>query len=57
MLNANKCNLIIKYEILYLTSKDKRNEVLLKYFDYIGKLGEFSDDHLWGAITFQPINW
>lgn len=57
LLNANKCDSIIEREILRLAPENKKDEVLIEYSDYIGKLGGFSDDHLWGAMTSQPINW
>ena len=57
LLNANQCNSIIKHKILRLTPKDKKNEVLMEYSDYVRKFGRFSDDHLWGVITSHPINW
>ena len=56
MLNANECDSIIEHEILCLTPEDNKDEVLIEYSDYIGKLGGFSDNHLWEAIISQPIN-
>jgi len=57
ILNADRCDPIIEREILRLVPEGKENQVLMEYSDYIGKLGGFSDDHLWGDITSQPINW
>ncbi len=46
LFNANQCDLIIKCEILYLTSEDKKNKVLIEYSNYVRKFEGFSDDHL-----------
>src|SRR5688572_6922546 len=51
LLNTNKCDLIIEHEILRLAPENKKDEVLIEYSDYIRKLGGFSDDHLWRAMT------
>ncbi len=57
LLNANQCNSIIKHKILRLTPKDKKNEVLMEYSDYVRKFGGFLNDYLWGVITSYPFNW
>ena len=46
LLNANQCNSIIKHKILRLTPKDKKNEVLMEYSDYIKKFRGFLNNHL-----------
>ena len=56
ILNAERCDLIIEREILHLVPEGKEDQVLIEYSDYVGKLGGFSNDHLWGDITSQPIN-
>lgn len=57
ILDAERCDPIIEREILRLVPEGKEDQVLMEYSEYVGKLGGFSDDHLWGDMTAHPINW
>ncbi|CAI2163552.1 6977_t:CDS:2 [Funneliformis geosporum] len=56
LLNPTQSDGILE-EIIRMTPENKHDAIIVEYSEYIGKLGGFSNKHLWGNITKKPINW
>jgi len=56
-LNSRQWDSIIEKEIIELVGEEYQDLVLTELAEYIGKLGGFASNHLWGDVTQKPVNW
>jgi len=56
-LDATQWDRFLEQEIIRMTPENERDAIIMEYSEYVGKLGGFSDDHLWGNLITKPINW
>jgi hypothetical protein len=56
-LNATQWDRFLEHKIIQMTPENEHDAIIMEYSEYVGKLGGFSENHLWGNLTKKPINW
>ncbi|CAG8471910.1 18763_t:CDS:1, partial [Acaulospora morrowiae] len=56
-LNPKRWDAIIERELMYLAGPENEDQVLEEFAKFVGKIGRFSINHLWGSIKEKPYNW